>query len=160
MNPAGSDSRAGVRSKANSWDGVLRLPQEHLPGGRRALPSTHRAPCGSAGFPPASLSPAAQPWGRFMRAPPADPPSRRTSEQRRVTTKCADTWGSFQEDPAWTSLVVRWLRLRLPMRDTVQSLVREDPTGRRATKPPRATRESPCAATETQCHAPCDRGSP
>ena len=49
MSPAGSDTRAGVRSKANSWDGALRLPQERLPGGRRALPSTRRAPCGSAG---------------------------------------------------------------------------------------------------------------
>ena len=81
MSPEGSDTGAGVRSKANSWDGVLRLPQEHLPGGRRALLITHRAPCGSAGFPSASLSPAAQPWGRLVQGFPADPPSRRISEK-------------------------------------------------------------------------------
>ena len=35
-----------------------------------------------------------------------------------------------------TSLVVQWLIIRLPMQGTrVQSLVREDPTYRRATKP-------------------------
>ena len=35
-----------------------------------------------------------------------------------------------------TSLVVQWLRIRLPMQGTqVQSLVREDPTCRGATKP-------------------------
>ncbi|KAJ8783600.1 hypothetical protein J1605_008643 [Eschrichtius robustus] len=36
------------------------------------------------------------------------------------------------------SLVVQWLRIRLPMQGTqVRSLVREDPTYRRATKPVR-----------------------
>ena len=36
----------------------------------------------------------------------------------------------------WTSLVVQWLRIRLPMQGTrVQSLGQEDPTSRRATKP-------------------------
>ena len=36
----------------------------------------------------------------------------------------------------WTSLVVQWLRIRLPMQGTwVQSLGQEDPTCRRATKP-------------------------
>ena len=35
-----------------------------------------------------------------------------------------------------TSLVAQWLKIRLPMQGTrVLSLVREDPTGRRATKP-------------------------
>ena len=35
-----------------------------------------------------------------------------------------------------TSLVVRWLRIRLPMLGTqVRSLIWEDPTCRRATKP-------------------------
>ena len=35
-----------------------------------------------------------------------------------------------------TSLVVQWLRIRLPMQGTwVRSLVREDPTCCRATKP-------------------------
>ena len=37
-----------------------------------------------------------------------------------------------------TSLVAQWLRIRLPMQGTwVRSLVREDPTCRRATKPVR-----------------------
>ena len=37
-----------------------------------------------------------------------------------------------------TSLVVQWLRIRLPIQGTqVRSLVQEDPTGRRATKPVR-----------------------
>ena len=37
-----------------------------------------------------------------------------------------------------TSLVVQWLRIHLPMQGTrVQSLVQEDPTCRRATKPMR-----------------------
>ena len=38
----------------------------------------------------------------------------------------------------WTSLVVQWLRIRLPMQGTqVGSLVQEDSTCRRATKPVR-----------------------
>ena len=38
----------------------------------------------------------------------------------------------------WTSLVVQWLRIRLPMQGTrVRALVREDPTCRGATKPVR-----------------------
>ena len=38
----------------------------------------------------------------------------------------------------WASLVVQWLRIRLPVQETqVRALVREDPTGRRATKPVR-----------------------
>ena len=38
----------------------------------------------------------------------------------------------------WTSLVVQWLRISLPMQGTrVQALVREDPTCRGATKPVR-----------------------
>ena len=37
-----------------------------------------------------------------------------------------------------TSLVAQWLRIRLPMQGTrVRTLVREDPTCRRATKPVR-----------------------
>ena len=37
-----------------------------------------------------------------------------------------------------TSLVVQWIRIRLPMQGTrVRALVREDPTCRRATKPVR-----------------------
>ena len=36
----------------------------------------------------------------------------------------------------WTSLVVQWLRIHLPMKGTqVQSLVQEDSTGYGATKP-------------------------
>ena len=38
----------------------------------------------------------------------------------------------------WASLVAQWLRIRLPMQGArVTSLVREDPTCRRATKPVR-----------------------
>ncbi|KAJ8784559.1 hypothetical protein J1605_008211 [Eschrichtius robustus] len=38
--------------------------------------------------------------------------------------------------PNWESLVVQWLRIRLPMQGTrVQALVREDPTCHGATKP-------------------------
>ena len=38
--------------------------------------------------------------------------------------------------PPGASLVVQWLRIRLPMQGTrVQALVREDPTCRGATKP-------------------------
>ena len=39
----------------------------------------------------------------------------------------------------WTSLMVQWLRIRLPMQGTqVRSLVQEDSTYRRATKPVRS----------------------
>ena len=39
---------------------------------------------------------------------------------------------------SWTSLVVQWLRIRLPMQGTrIRALVREDPTCRRAAKPVR-----------------------
>ena len=39
-------------------------------------------------------------------------------------------------NPSWTSLVMQWLRIRLPMQGTrVQALVWEDPTCRRTTKP-------------------------
>ncbi|KAJ8798676.1 hypothetical protein J1605_016479 [Eschrichtius robustus] len=41
-----------------------------------------------------------------------------------------------QEVPDWASLVVQWLRIRLPMQGTwVRDLVREDPTCHGATKP-------------------------
>ena len=37
---------------------------------------------------------------------------------------------------SWTSLVVQWLRIHLPMQGTrVRTLVWEDPTCRKATKP-------------------------
>ena len=37
----------------------------------------------------------------------------------------------------WTSLVVQWLRIRLPVQGTqVQALLWEDPTGRRAPTEP------------------------
>ena len=43
---------------------------------------------------------------------------------------------SYTETVSGTSLVVQWLRIRLPMQGTrVWALVREDPTCRRATKP-------------------------
>ena len=43
-----------------------------------------------------------------------------------------------KNDMLGTSLVVQWLRIRLPMQGTrVQALVREDPTCRGATKPVR-----------------------
>ena len=42
----------------------------------------------------------------------------------------------IQKDTCRASLVVQWLRIRLPMQGTrVRALVREDPTCRRATKP-------------------------
>ena len=38
--------------------------------------------------------------------------------------------------PFWTSLVVQWIRICLPVQETqVQPLVREDPTGRGVAKP-------------------------
>ena len=41
-----------------------------------------------------------------------------------------------EESKSKTSLVVQWIRIRLPMKGTlVRSLVQEDPTCRRATKP-------------------------
>ena len=49
------------------------------------------------------------------------------SEQSTVESMCTGT-----------SLVARWLRIRLPMQGTrVRSLVREDPTCRGATEPVR-----------------------
>ena len=45
-------------------------------------------------------------------------------------------WSCQKGRKVGTSLVVQWLRIRLPMQGTrVQSLVSEDPTGRGATKP-------------------------
>ena len=45
---------------------------------------------------------------------------------------------SVYQNDGWTSLVVQWLRIFLPMQGTgVQSLVREDPTCCGATKPVR-----------------------
>ena len=42
----------------------------------------------------------------------------------------------YLNHPFWTSLVVQWLRICLPIQGTrVRPLVREDPTCRRATKP-------------------------
>ena len=42
----------------------------------------------------------------------------------------------IKEDQSRASLVVQWLRIRLPMQETrVRALVREDPTCRGATKP-------------------------
>ena len=55
----------------------------------------------------------------------------------------------------WTSLVVQWLRIHLPVQGTqVQSLVREDPTCHRAAKPcATITDSSPVASTaEPMCH--------
>ena len=44
----------------------------------------------------------------------------------------------FKKSGLRASLVVQWLRIRLPMQGTrVQALVREDPTCRGATKPMR-----------------------
>ena len=41
-----------------------------------------------------------------------------------------------KEKDTWTSLVVQWLRIHLPMKGTqVQSLVQEDPSCRGATEP-------------------------
>ena len=43
---------------------------------------------------------------------------------------------SIEMYESWISLVVQWLRIRLPMQGTrVQALVREDPTCRGAAKP-------------------------
>ena len=45
---------------------------------------------------------------------------------------------SLKNDPHRASLVVQWLRTRLPMQGTqVRALVREDPTCRGATTPMR-----------------------
>ena len=45
-------------------------------------------------------------------------------------------WGLIINGYEGASLVVQWLRIRLPMQGTwVQSLVQEDPTCRGATKP-------------------------
>ena len=57
-----------------------------------------------------------------------------------------------------TSLVVQWIRIRLPMQGTrVQSLVREDTTCRRATKPARLQLLSLCPAAReaTAMRSPC-----
>ena len=55
-------------------------------------------------------------------------------------------YGDSQDFPSGTSLVAQWLRIRLPMQGTwVQSLVREDPTCRGATKPMLPNYWSPCA---------------
>ena len=52
------------------------------------------------------------------------------------------------------SLVVQWLRIHLAMQEIlVQSLVREDPTCRRATKSVHQPAELP-GATTTESHAP------
>ena len=65
-----------------------------------------------------------------------------------------------------TSLVAQWLRICLPTQETwVRSLVREDPTCRRATKPVHQKLLSLCSracepqllsshATTTEAHAP------
>ena len=57
----------------------------------------------------------------------------------RVGAKMGDRSGQFWIDfkgRAWTSLVVQWLRIHLPMQRTwVQSLIHEDPICYRATKP-------------------------
>ena len=43
---------------------------------------------------------------------------------------------NFLRIGGWASLVAQWLRIHLPMQGTqVRSLVRENPTCRRATKP-------------------------
>ena len=57
------------------------------------------------------------------------------------------------------SLVVQWLRIRLPMQGTrVQALVREDPTCRGPTKPVRSRAREPqllsLRATTTKACAP------
>ena len=50
----------------------------------------------------------------------------------------AENYSPFERQLLWTSLVAQWLRIHLPMQATqVQSLVREDPTCRGATKPMR-----------------------
>ena len=43
---------------------------------------------------------------------------------------------SLKMENKWTSLVAQWIRIHLPLQETwVRSLVQEDPTGCRATKP-------------------------
>ena len=52
---------------------------------------------------------------------------------------------TLKESMSWTSLVVQWLRICLPMQGTqVQSLVGEGPTCRRAVKPVSCNYWSPC----------------
>ena len=51
---------------------------------------------------------------------------------------CLGLLGMDQKGADWASLVVQWLRIRLPMQGTrVRALVREDPPCRGATKPVR-----------------------
>ena len=61
-----------------------------------------------------------------------------------------------KETSIGTSLVVQWLRIRLPMQGTrVRSLVREDPTCCRATKPVHPQLLSLCSrAREPQLLSP------
>ena len=55
------------------------------------------------------------------------------------------------ERKSWTSLVVQWLRIHLPMQGTrVWALVQEDPTCRRATKP--VCHNYWACALEPTCH--------
>ena len=66
---------------------------------------------------------------------PGSLPGLGTRSHMHATTKSSST---TTKDPV-TSLVVQWLRIRLPMQGTwVQSLVREDPTC--------------CGATKLVCH--------
>ena len=66
----------------------------------------------------------------FLFLSPSLPLSHSLSSSSGCKWYCVLNWG-FQ-----TSLVVQWLRIRLPMQRTrVWALVREDPTCRRATKP-------------------------
>ena len=57
-------------------------------------------------------------------------------EKVEEITLGTQNWFNIQESINGTSLVVQWLRIRLPMQGIgVPSLVWEDPTCRRATKP-------------------------
>ncbi|KAJ8790001.1 hypothetical protein J1605_004753 [Eschrichtius robustus] len=59
----------------------------------------------------------------------------------------------YQDHHHWASLVAQWLRIRLPMQGTrVQSLIREDPTCRRATKPQPVLRNKRSHRNEKPVH--------
>ena len=81
---------------------------------------------------------------RVSEPPPQDLPSSTASESLEISLSSAPLWGSqiilailaIQECLVGTSLVVQWLRIRLPMQGTrLRSLVWEDATCRGATKP-------------------------
>ena len=54
----------------------------------------------------------------------------------RLKTLKTNTHQTYKHYYQWASLVVQWIRIRLPMQMTgVPPLVQEDPTGHGATKP-------------------------